>query len=30
VQQAVNTFFNGLAAEFFEAGFQKGITRQQK
>jgi len=29
-QRAVNTFLNGLAAEFFEAGFQKRITRQQK
>jgi len=30
VQQAVTTFLNGLAAEFFETGFQMWITRQQK
>ena len=30
LQEAVTTFLNGLAADFFAAGFQNWITRQQK
>lgn len=30
VKEAVSKFIDGLAAEFFEEGFQKWITRQEK
>lgn len=30
LQEAVTKFLHGLAADFFEAGFQKWISRQQK
>ena len=30
VKEAVSKFIDGLAAEFFEEGFQKWITRQKK